>query len=517
MSINNEMELKGVFKAEQLEQLKGLSVIRELAVDKAVSRVLTTTYFDTPDHALNKHGFSLRVRKTGQTYTQCLKRQSEPLGAIIGRTEWEAKIPDQIPQIDLLENKKIRTKLKRLTGDNLQAVFQSVVRRQSRKLKFEDGTSVSLDIDVGEVIAGDEGQPICEFELELLSGSAAHIFELGRIINQTVPFRISTVSKAARGYSLLSKEEPRAQKWQRPKLLKNSTAEQAVVDNLQQTISSLLANEALVLLGDAEAIHQMRVALRRLRAGLEVFQTNIVQEKYDRIVGEAQWLGDELSAARSWDVFIDEFVAPVAKLSRPTTGFELLLSAAEKERVLHRKQARSAVNSARYTEFILELSIWRCSDNWWDSAASSKAIDLSEPVRKFCAKQLKKQNKIVRKKFKKLGKMSEDERHKLRLSVKKLRYTIDFCANIYLDKQVSIFQKRLNPVQAGLGFLNDVLAAELLVEKLMGVKSDPATPAWLYTAGIVIGWHRREAKLTEKKLFKDVNRFLKTYAFWDRN
>lgn len=516
MSMNNEMELKGVFNFEQLEQLKSLAAIRELAVDKAVSRVLTTTYFDTPNHALHKHGYSLRVRKTGKTYTQCLKRQSEPLGAIIGRTEWEAEIPDQIPQIDLLDSKKIRAKMERWADDSLQAIFQSVVRRQSRKLKFDDDTIVSLDIDVGKVTAGDAVQPICEFELELLSGSAAHIFELAATINQTVPFRISTVSKAARGYSLLSKEEPRAQKWKQSKLVKSFTAEQAFVDNLQQTISYLQANEPSVLLDDAEGIHQMRVALRRLRAGLEIFRPNIAPEKYDWIVSEAQWLRDELSAARSWDVFIDEFVAPVTKFSKSTNGFEPLLTAAEKERFLHREQSRSAVNSVRYTEFILELSTWLCNDSWRDSAASSKAIDLSEPISKFCARQLKKQNKIVREKCKKLAQMSEEERHKLRLAVKKLRYTLDFCANIFPDRQVSSFKKKLNPVQAGLGYLNDVLAADILIQKLMGVKSDHTIPALFYTAGIVIGWHQREAKLTEKRLFKDVNRFLGTRAFWGR-
>jgi len=516
VSMNNEMELKGVFNVEQLEQLKSLSAIRELAVDKAVSRILTTTYFDTPDHALHKHGYSLRVRKIGKTYTQCLKRQSEPLGAIIGRTEWEAELPNQIPQINLLENKKIRAKINRLADDNLQAIFQSVVRRQSRKLTFDDGTTVSLDIDVGEVTAGEAVQPICEFELELLSGSAARIFELAATINQTVQFRTSTVSKAARGYSLLSKQEPRAQKWQQSKLLKSFSAEQAFVDNVQQAISYLQANEESVLQDDAEGIHQMRVALRRLRAGLEIFQSYIAPEKYDWIMTEAKWLRDELAAARSWDVFIDEFVAPVAKLSEPATRFELLLSAAEKERVLHRKQARSAVNSARYTKFILELSTLLYNDNWPDSAASSKTMDLSEPARKFCAKQLKKQNKLVREKCKKLEKMSKEERHKLRLTVKKLRYTVDFSANIYPDKQVLKFQKTLSPIQSRMGYLNDVLAAELLVEKMLSAEPDAATPAWFYTAGIVIGWHQREAKFTEKKLFKDVNRFLDTKAFWDR-
>lgn len=112
--------------------------------------------------------------------------------------------------------------------------------------------------------------------------------------------------------------------------------------------------------------------------------------------------------------------------------------------------------------------------------------------------------------------MSEEERHKLRLEVKKLRYTIDFCANIYPDKQVLKFQKTLSPIQSRMGYLNDVLVAEMLVEKLLGVKPDPATPAWHYSAGIVIGWHRREAKLTAKKLFKDVNRLLRTRVFWDR-
>jgi len=514
VSMSNEIELKGVFNLEQLEQIRGLPVIKALGVGKVFSRVLTTSYFDTPDHALHKHGYSLRVRKAGKTYTQCLKLQSEPLGGIIGRTEWEAEIPDQIPQIDLLENKKIRAKIKRLAADNLLAVFQSVVRRQSRKLKFDDGTTVSIDIDVGEVTGGDAVQPICEFELELLSGSAAHIFELAATINQTVPFRISTVSKAARGYSLLSGAGPRAQKWQKFRLPKNCTAKRAFACNLQQAISHLQANEAAALQNDVEGIHQLRVALRRLRAGLEIFRSNIAEAKYEWIVREAKWLRDELSGARSWDVFIDEFVTPVAKGSSVTIGFELLLSSADKERVPHRERARSAVNSVRYTEFILGLSTWLFDDNRRETIALPEATDLLAPVMKFCTKQLEKQNRIVRAKCRKLEQMSDQERHKMRLAVKKLRYTIDFCANIYPKKKVSNFQKRLNPVQAGLGYLNDVLAAELLVQKLIGVKPDHISPTGFYAAGIVIGWHQRQAKLAAIQLSTDVNRFLETKAFW---
>ena len=122
----------------------------------------------------------------------------------------------------------------------------------------------------------------------------------------------------------------------------------------------------------------------------------------------------------------------------------------------------------------------------------------------------------MRKNCQKLKKMSEEERHNLRLVMKKLRYTIDFSANIYPDKQVLKFQKTLSPIQSRMGYLNDVLAAELLVEKMLSAEPNAATPAWFYTAGIVIGWHQREAKFTEKKLFKDVNRFLDTKAFWDR-
>jgi len=108
-----------------------------------------------------------------------------------------------------------------------------------------------------------------------------------------------------------------------------------------------------------------------------------VPEKYDWIITEEQWLRDGVSAVRSWVVYCDEFAAPFGKSSRPAIGVELLLSAAENQRVLQRKQARSAVNSARYTKFILGLSTWLNSDIWRDSAATSKAMELSEPARKF--------------------------------------------------------------------------------------------------------------------------------------
>jgi inorganic triphosphatase YgiF len=509
------MELKGVFDLEHLEQIKGLDAIRELAAGRAVSRILTTTYFDTPDLALRRHGLSLRVRKIGNTYTQCLKHRSKPLGGIMVRTEWEVQLPNEAPQIDLIENKKIRNKLRRLGAENLQSVFQCVVRRQSRKLEFDDGTTISLDIDVGEVTAGDAAQSICEFELELLSGSPAHVFDLAATINRTVPFRLSTVSKAARGYTLLSKDEPQAVKWQKSNLAKSSTAEETFTDNLRQAISHLQANEAAVLLNDAEGIHQMRIAIRRLRAGLAIFQFNILEAKYDWVVGEAKWLMHELSSARSWDVFIDEFVAPVAKLSKTGSGFEALMSVAKKERSLHRKQAHSAISSARYTEFLLELSIWLCRDIWRDNTASPKPVNMSDPFSRVCTKQLKKQQKNLKKMGRKLAKMSEDDRHQLRLSVKKLRYTIDFCAHLYPERKVSAFKKKLKPVQAGLGYLNDVPAAESLLQKLMDRHPDNVAPPWLYSAGMVIGWHRREARLIEKLLFQDVAQLLGTKPFWE--
>jgi inorganic triphosphatase YgiF len=167
MSANREIELKATIRPEQLDKVKDLAAIRKRAVGRARSRKLVTVYYDTPDYDLRQQGLSLRVRKIGRAYVQCVKQTHKRLGGIPVRMEWEGPVPSQDPAVSVIEDKKLRRLIRRAGTARLQPVFRTDFQRNSRSLKFEDGSTASLDLDIGEIIAGDVSEPICEFELEL--------------------------------------------------------------------------------------------------------------------------------------------------------------------------------------------------------------------------------------------------------------------------------------------------------------------------------------------------------------
>tara|TARA_R110002110_G_scaffold156564_7_gene351694 strand:+ start:1361 stop:2917 length:1557 start_codon:yes stop_codon:yes gene_type:complete len=515
MPKNREIELKGTIRPEHLDQVNDLPAITKRAVGRARSRRLVTVYFDTPDHDLRRQGLSLRVRKVGRTYMQCVKQTHKGLGGIMVRTEWEGPVPSQDPAISIIEEKKLRQLIRRAGVERLQSVFRTDVRRSSRTLKFDDGSTVSLDIDIGEIVAGDVSESICEFELELESGAPERLFDLASEIGKVVPFRLATESKASRGYALFTQEEPQPRKYVKLNLSKDDTVEQVLTELVQHCLDHLRANEDVVLKTDnAEGVHQMRVALRRLRAALRLFKSSLPGDQYGWAVAEAKWLTAELSAPRAWDVFADEFVAPVAGLCKEDQGVDALWAAVEQARKQSRQRARDAIGMERYTEFLLRLSAWLSGQAWRDQPVTARTTRLLDPIGDHCVKLLRKRDRNVRKQGQDIATLSEDALHELRLAVKRLRYAVDFFEGLYQKKRVNAYRKHLAGFQDTLGYLTDIAAADTLLRELGGVGGDQAPPAWAYAGGLTVGWHRHAAIAAKRHLAKDMAAFLRTEPFW---
>ncbi len=515
MSVNHEIELKGTIRYEQLGRLKDLPAIKKRAVGRARSRKLVTVYFDTPDHELRGLGLSLRVRKVGRAYVQCVKQAHKKLGGILVRTEWEGPVPSQDPAISVIENKALRRQIRRVGVEHLQPVFRTEFQRCSQTLKFDDGSTASIDIDVGEIVAGDASEPIREFEIELESGAPEQLFDLASEIRKDVPFRLATLSKASRGYALLTGDGPQPQKYVKVKLAKDLTVEQVLTELVQHCLDHLQANEAVALkTDDTEGVHQMRVALRQLRAALRLFKSVLPEDQYGWAVAGAKWLTGELSAARAWDVFADELVRPVARLYREGQGFDTLMAAVEQARQQGRQRAHDAIGTERYTEFLLRLSAWLSSQAWREQPVTERTARLLDPIGDHCAKLLQKRDRIVRKQGRDIATLSEPALHELRLAAKRLRYAVDFFESLYPKKQAKAYRKHLADLQDGFGYLNDVTASDTLVRELASAGGDQASPACAYAGGLTVGWHRHAAIATRQKLVKEMAEFLRAEPFW---
>ncbi len=166
-------------------------------------------YFDTPDCALARERSAIRIRKTREGWLQTLKAGGGASGGLHSRHEWE--MPVAGPGLEAA------TLLAACAGHPIGTALHTVLPRLiplfrtdfTRRiwLLTHAGAEIEAALDRGEVSATVDGAarstPICEIELELLSGDASALLGLAAILRANLPeLKPDNVSKAQRGYAL---------------------------------------------------------------------------------------------------------------------------------------------------------------------------------------------------------------------------------------------------------------------------------------------------------------------------
>lgn len=140
-------------------------------------------------------------------------------------------------------------------------------------------------------------------------------------------------ARVVQALAVVTKAPPAAMKAERVKLAKNSSVDDALAVVFAECLKHWTANEAVALSGlDPEGAHEMRVALRRMRAALSDFRTIIPAAQVARLKRETKWLIAGIALARDWDVFLSELFAPVEAARPRDAGLAQLRMAAEAER-----------------------------------------------------------------------------------------------------------------------------------------------------------------------------------------
>src|SRR5512134_61521 len=324
-----EVELKLRLPPEALARLRRLSLPGAAPVARAVSERLHSIYFDTPELALRRAGLALRLRRAGRRWVQTLKGGGSAEAGLHRRSEWEGAVPGpeldlsrlRAPEAALLHQPEVR--------EALRPVFITEFRRRRRLLRFEGGDTVEFCVDRGEVRTEHAALPICEIELELKSGSPQRLFDLGFTLARELPVRLESASKAERGYALAQAEPPAPRKAGTVELAPETSVNEAFKAIVRSCLTQLQANEDGMLEGrDPEYLHQMRVALRRLRSALGMFRAVLSREALEPPAQELKWLAAGLGPARDWDVFMGETLPRVAAPSG-AAGMEGFRLAAE--------------------------------------------------------------------------------------------------------------------------------------------------------------------------------------------
>jgi triphosphatase len=258
-------------------------------------------------------------------------------------------------------------------------------------------------------------------------------------------------------------------------------------------------NEHPLQAGDAEAVHQMRVGLRRLRAAISLFKDVLDDEETQGIKAQLRWLTDELGPARDYDVLLAESVTPLKEASPHRLELQKLESLLRERRATKLAQAKRAVESDRYRKLVLETALWLLGGDWLHDARKRQRRRRQGSLELLASQQLTWRAKRVGKKLRRLERLDPDQRHELRIEVKKLHYGTQFFGALFPGqaRRRKRFIERLKRLQDSLGRLNDLRIHETIAREV--VHADDAVPAQkerreaAFAVGLLCGSERGQA------------------------
>ena len=336
----------------------------------------------------------------------------------------------------------------------------------------------------------------------MLEGPPVRLFQLAVQLHALVSFELEFVSKAERGYSLLQGKRQAPVRAFSPSLAGMKRKGDvlrvlcgACVQQLQGNLSGAIAGE------DPEYLHQLRIALRRLRGVLALAASLAPDETLAQLRQKFAALGRELGVLRGQDVFINETLRLLLQQRPGHAGLQALLALANAQRDAAIAEIRAPHWRHHVQDLILRLALWLQGDYWLQAPLQGEAKDMQKQGLRRRVQRFLKQAQV-------LDPADPASLHRLRILAKKVRYFMELFG---LDKSSrGALHDPLVNLQMRLGEYNDTVNVEMQVERLRAFQPDSAV---LQEACVlVLGWSLQRQTALRAPLAKQIRRTVKSLA-----
>ena len=455
-------EIERKYEAGPAVTLPGLSGVQGVAQETDLpSEDLSAEYYDTGDLRLIRAGVTLRRRRGGHDAGWHLKL---PAGA---DTRQEIQLPLG------RAGRRVPAELARLVrgytrGDALGPVAQIGTIRQRRALLDGRGKSLA-EVMTDDVSAQSMGESTTlsqwrEIEVELTGGGVDLLRAIDKRLRQAGLQPAGHSAKLARA---LAGRLPEASP--PPRLTPASPAAQVVLAYTAAQLAQLQAMHAQVRRDQPDAVHQMRVATRRLRSTLKTFRTVLAGASAGPDAGpdvgalraELKWLGDVLGAARDDEVLEAEIQERLASLPA-----ELLLGPVQARITSHfapraasdRESVLEALESARYLRLLDALTALVGMPLDGDEAGAVLPGAVRRAYRKL-------RRRAGRAAAAPPGPDRDTALHETRKAAKEVRYAAE-CAEAALGTDAARLAGQAKKIQSVLGDQHDAVVARALTRDI---------------------------------------------------
>ncbi len=457
-----------------------------LAGARSRSNHQVTVYYDTPETRLKKHGYTLRVRSVGGKFIQTVKPVTESVG-LVSREELECEVASMEPDLGRLLQHPLSSLLRKGAAERLEPIILCDVSRTSWLVE-QRHQRIEIDLDHGTITAGEHSQEFAEIEFELRDGAPASLIIAARRLADHAPVRLGVLTKAERGFLLADNLLRKVTKAASVHIHPGIDVAEAFEIIVHACLKHYRLNEPLVIHDrDAGALHQSRVAMRRLRSAFTLFRPAVEDVEFQHLRQELRWFSSQLGDARNVDVYLERDIDEQERA-------ELI-----RKRELAYDEVIDAMNSHKFRRLLIDLVGWIAIGSWRGGKPASRPVD------SFANRRLDRLWKSVAGVGRNISRLDEDSRHELRIEGKKLRYAIEFLRGLYpaSKEEEKKFAHAIGNLQDALGKLNDIQTARTLFE------TAPAKEPWL-----IGSLDERRQLIAAQDAMREL---LRTGPFWRRN
>jgi CHAD domain-containing protein len=489
------MELTLLLAAADATRLQRLPIIKAARSGRARGQALQIVWHDSLDRELASQGLALAEQRGTWRLEQHVPDAT---------TAWPPATDHRlILEAAGLEALRHAVAEAETTGDGLPEAITPVAAFAGRRTILPltiDGETISLTLLDGVLRAVAAEQPATRLILE---GPAPELRTLVLALADSLAITVPQHSLWAEALRLADGTEPERRRRGAPTLRPDGLSVDAAFAHIVGHLTDVtlqLAPTVADLEDGTDAVHQMRVAVRRARSAFALFPALPDNPAHAAAAEGLKRLGHMLGPARDWDVFMTETAPPVEAVLPEQPALHTLFRAGSRRRHAARATLVEYLHSSEFRKLSLDLACLAAADPPADH-------DVAPPLREFAAAVLRRRWKKLLNAGRALDELDNPALHGLRLKAKRLRYAAEFFAPLFPEKPTSRFIRRLAVLQERLGLFNDTTVADGLLHDLTGKPG--------YAAGLVLGFTAARGARSRQKIATAWARFRRRDPFWD--
>lgn len=461
-------------------------------VTPAKTTQLDDTYYDTDDWRVHRARYTCRIRSKSDGPELTLKSMAEAVDSMRSRRELTELLPDTatVNPVDALG--QCGQLLRAAAGKRaLRPIFNLRTDRRTFDLADETGIIGEIAVDETSIPVG-EDVPIrlSRVEVEVDAAAVARARRFVDVLVSAAGLAPAGTSKFEAALIATGQHIPSPTPDLGPTTVAASlSAGDVAYAIMRQQLIAFLANEPATRLGeDTEALHDMRVAARRMRAAMSAFAP-FISPRLQPFGDQIGWVAAALGDVRDLDVQLERMAEWREGLSEDQShALDAVEALLVTKRQVACKHLLAVLDSRRYESFVARFSAALRRGPAHNFAAGHVSILAVAPD-------------LLERRYRKLRKAGDgvtrqsapEAYHALRIDAKKLRYALEFVGPIY-GKHATEFSTRVTVLQDLLGLHQDADVAQDALQEMAEKYGRRLNAQALLLMGAISERYRRHAE-----------------------